>query len=226
MGGWCSDVSGVVRLPSGRLVRGRGLRRRALDSALPQFGVYLLNKPPAPTSWQARWVRWPDFWLPPPRHATRKTRCARRGVAPGASGWRLLVAAAGAGPVRPLPAWRCWTACPPRMPSPTCGSTTTGEPSRPPGSAATSTASRPAEERPLAEGLPRRPRGPRGRFVIMCHRRSPCEDHQDCPAEPRPRSDGRGYVVEMSSDPEIVRTLGAWLNRAASKSESQTPCAA
>ncbi len=64
MGGWCSDVPGVVRLPSGRLVRGRGLRRRALDSAFPEFGVYLLNKPPAPTSWQARWVRWPDFWLP------------------------------------------------------------------------------------------------------------------------------------------------------------------
>lgn len=64
MDGWCSDVPGVVRLPSGRLVRGRGLRRRALNSALPEFGVYLLNKPPALTSWQARWVRWPDFRLP------------------------------------------------------------------------------------------------------------------------------------------------------------------
>ncbi len=64
MGGWCSDVPGVVRLPSGRLVRGRGLRRRAPDSALPEFGVYLLNTPPTLTSWQARWVRWPDFRLP------------------------------------------------------------------------------------------------------------------------------------------------------------------
>jgi protein-tyrosine phosphatase len=64
MGGWCGELPGVVRLPSGRLVRGRGLRRRALDSALPEFGVYLLNKSPAPTSWTARWVRWPDFRLP------------------------------------------------------------------------------------------------------------------------------------------------------------------
>jgi protein-tyrosine phosphatase len=56
-------VSCAVR-PSGRLVRGRGLRRRSLDPALPEFGVYLLNKPPARTSWEARWVRWPDFRLP------------------------------------------------------------------------------------------------------------------------------------------------------------------
>ncbi len=64
MGEWCSDGEGVVRLPSGRLVRGRGLRRRALDPTPPEFGVYLLNKPPAPTTWEARWVRWPDFRLP------------------------------------------------------------------------------------------------------------------------------------------------------------------
>ncbi|MDP9459389.1 MAG: protein phosphatase [Actinomycetota bacterium] len=61
---WGSDVPHVVRLPSGRLVRGRGLRRPPVDPVHPEFGVYLLHKPPAPTLWQARWVRWPDFRLP------------------------------------------------------------------------------------------------------------------------------------------------------------------
>jgi len=53
-----------LSLPSGRLVRGRGLRRPQLDGALPEFGVYLLNKRPQPPPWEARWVRWPDFRLP------------------------------------------------------------------------------------------------------------------------------------------------------------------
>jgi protein-tyrosine phosphatase len=26
--------------------------------------VYLLGTPPPAVTWQARWVRWPDFWLP------------------------------------------------------------------------------------------------------------------------------------------------------------------
>ncbi len=58
------DAPGVLSLPSGRLVRGRGLRRRELDGPLPEFGVYLLNKRPPPPPWEVRWVRWPDFWLP------------------------------------------------------------------------------------------------------------------------------------------------------------------
>ena len=49
-------------------MRGRALRRPLLDAALPQFGVYLLNKRPEPVSWEARWVRWPDFRLPANRH--------------------------------------------------------------------------------------------------------------------------------------------------------------
>ncbi len=67
MSAWDLGAIGVLSLPSGRLVRGRGLRRPLLDGNLPEFGIYLLNKRPEPVSWEARWVRWPDFWLPTDR---------------------------------------------------------------------------------------------------------------------------------------------------------------
>ena len=58
---------GVLRFPSGRLVRGRGLRRPLPDGDVPDFGLYLLSTPPRPADWDARWVRWPDFRLPTDR---------------------------------------------------------------------------------------------------------------------------------------------------------------
>ena len=45
-------------------MRGRGLRRAATGGVDPEFGLYLLGKPPPPVGWPARWVRWPDRWLP------------------------------------------------------------------------------------------------------------------------------------------------------------------
>ena len=51
---------GVVELPSGRLVRGRGLRQELPD---PDFGLLLLGRD-RPTAWPHRWVAWPDFRLP------------------------------------------------------------------------------------------------------------------------------------------------------------------
>jgi hypothetical protein len=54
----------VLRLPSGRLVRGRGLRQPLPAGPTPTFGVYLLGKPPPAPPWESRWLRWPDFWLP------------------------------------------------------------------------------------------------------------------------------------------------------------------
>jgi Protein-tyrosine phosphatase len=55
-------------LPSGRLVRGRGLRRAASgpdgDGPDPEFGLYLLGQQPPALPWPSRWVRWPDFRLP------------------------------------------------------------------------------------------------------------------------------------------------------------------
>ncbi|MDT2008690.1 protein phosphatase [Rhodococcus opacus] len=68
---WDADAPGVLRLPSGRLVRGRGLRQPLPEGPLPDFAVYLLGKHPPPVQWNARWVRWPDFRLPRDRHDTR-----------------------------------------------------------------------------------------------------------------------------------------------------------
>ncbi|MFC7219430.1 protein-tyrosine phosphatase family protein [Streptomyces polyrhachis] len=68
---WDATADGVLRLPSGRRVRGRGLRRATPGGVLPDFGVYLLGRPPAPVEWEARWLRWPDFRLPADRGAAR-----------------------------------------------------------------------------------------------------------------------------------------------------------
>ncbi|MDK3256701.1 protein-tyrosine phosphatase family protein [Blastococcus capsensis] len=61
---WGATAPGVLTLPSGRLVRGRGLRAARPPGPLPQFGVYLSGRPPGPLAWESRWVRWPDFRLP------------------------------------------------------------------------------------------------------------------------------------------------------------------
>ena len=71
VGIWEANSRGVIPLPSGRLVRGRALRRCDVDGALPEFGLYLLGTRPEPLAWEARWVRWPDFRLPTDRHDTR-----------------------------------------------------------------------------------------------------------------------------------------------------------
>ncbi|MEC4018813.1 protein-tyrosine phosphatase family protein [Streptomyces sp. H27-D2] len=61
---WHTTDPGVLRLPSGRLVRGRALRRPLIAGPVPDFAVYLLNQQPPEVSWEARWLRWPDFRLP------------------------------------------------------------------------------------------------------------------------------------------------------------------
>jgi hypothetical protein len=61
---WDPLAPGILRLPSGRLVRGRGLARPLPEGSLPAFGVYLLGKPPPAVPWESRWLRWPDFRLP------------------------------------------------------------------------------------------------------------------------------------------------------------------
>lgn len=70
-GQWDRGDPGVLRLPSGRLVRGRGLRRPAPAGPEPDFGVYLLGRKPPAMPWPGRWLRWPDFRLPADRDQAR-----------------------------------------------------------------------------------------------------------------------------------------------------------
>jgi hypothetical protein len=66
---WDPAMTGVLRLPSGRLVRGRGLRRPLPEGPQPTFALYLLGREPDAVPWEARWLRWPDFGLPSDRGA-------------------------------------------------------------------------------------------------------------------------------------------------------------
>jgi hypothetical protein len=60
-------LHGATRFPDGTLVRGRGLRDRLPDGPLPDYGLYLIGRPRQrfEPSWEADWIVWPDFRLPP-----------------------------------------------------------------------------------------------------------------------------------------------------------------
>jgi protein-tyrosine phosphatase len=61
---WVAERSGVVTLPSGRLVRGRALRDGPVaDGDEPDFGLYLTSRLHR-ESWTSQWIAWPDFRLP------------------------------------------------------------------------------------------------------------------------------------------------------------------
>ncbi|TJZ57405.1 protein phosphatase [Streptomyces piniterrae] len=68
---WKATDTGVLRLPSGRLIRGRGLRHPLPDGPTPTYGVYLLGKQPPEFPWEVEWLRWPDFRLPSDRTRAR-----------------------------------------------------------------------------------------------------------------------------------------------------------
>lgn len=61
---WEAATPGLMELPSGRLVRGRGVRLPFPEGQEPTYGLYLLGKRPPSTAWESRWLRWPDFGLP------------------------------------------------------------------------------------------------------------------------------------------------------------------
>jgi hypothetical protein len=89
---WEPDLPGVLRLPSGRLLRGRGVRRPLPGGPAPEFGLYLLGDPPDAVPWESRWVRWRDGWLPADRE---DARAAFEEVWTRAAGERVEVACAG-----------------------------------------------------------------------------------------------------------------------------------
>ena len=92
---WPAVELGVITLPDGRQVRGRGLRH-PLDPAraIPDFGVYLLGEPPSQVEWEHRWVRCPDFRCPTDRDDALRalsegwTRAATQRVEVGCGGGR------------------------------------------------------------------------------------------------------------------------------------------
>jgi protein-tyrosine phosphatase len=67
MSGTWADGPGVLELPDGSRVRGRGLRRPVPDGERPDLGVYLLGEAPEQQAWESIWLRWPDFRLPADR---------------------------------------------------------------------------------------------------------------------------------------------------------------
>lgn len=69
---WETGGRGVLVLPSGRLVRGRGLRDPMPSGHPPTFGVFLLGRRPPEVGWTTRWIRWPDFGLPIDRRYARE----------------------------------------------------------------------------------------------------------------------------------------------------------
>lgn len=69
---WSRTTAGVIELPSGRRIRGRGVRRPLPVGPSPDFAVHLLGKPPPAVPWESRWVRWPDFRLPSDRQDARE----------------------------------------------------------------------------------------------------------------------------------------------------------
>ncbi|WP_326687337.1 MULTISPECIES: protein-tyrosine phosphatase family protein [unclassified Streptomyces] len=89
---WDPEAPGVLRLPSGRLVRGRGLHRSLPPGPEPEFALYLLGRRPVPVDWESRWLRWPDFRLPADRADARD---ALRQVWERAERERVEVACAG-----------------------------------------------------------------------------------------------------------------------------------
>lgn len=73
---WDADAAGVLMLPSGRLVRGRGLSAPLPDGPQPVFALYLQGAEPPPVDWDSEWVRWPDFRLPADPPALRRALTA------------------------------------------------------------------------------------------------------------------------------------------------------
>ncbi|MGH8884575.1 MAG: protein-tyrosine phosphatase family protein [Egibacteraceae bacterium] len=58
------QAPGIVTLPNGISVRGRGLRRPPPPGRQPTLGLYLTGFPPCVQAWMSDWICWPDFLVP------------------------------------------------------------------------------------------------------------------------------------------------------------------
>lgn len=70
---WPAGTPGLLRLPSGRRVRGRTLAAEASRGSEPDFGLYLAAVRPAAPGWNWHWLYWPDFGLPLHRGTAERT---------------------------------------------------------------------------------------------------------------------------------------------------------
>lgn len=64
MDDWKVSDDRVFALPSGRLIRGRGLTAHPEPARDPEFGLYLLASPVRGVPWSHEWIEWTDFGLP------------------------------------------------------------------------------------------------------------------------------------------------------------------
>lgn len=64
MSRWATHDERVFALPSGRLIRGRGLGAHPHLSPDPDFGLYLFATPVTDVTWAHERIDWPDFGLP------------------------------------------------------------------------------------------------------------------------------------------------------------------
>ncbi|WP_188838073.1 NUDIX domain-containing protein [Flexivirga endophytica] len=72
MSHWSPEDARVLALPSGRLVRGRGLSAHPEVSPDPDFGLYLLAESVHGVPWHHTWIEWTDFGLPVDPTAARE----------------------------------------------------------------------------------------------------------------------------------------------------------
>lgn len=77
MSGWGEADAGVLRLPSGLLVRGRGLRSGGAGSSSATVTLAFTWYPPQDAPARVLWTRCPDFGVPlAPRAAAQHLRTA------------------------------------------------------------------------------------------------------------------------------------------------------
>lgn len=84
---------GVIALPDGTVIRGRGRRKPLPPGPLPEFGLYLGKQKAWRPDWDAEWIDWPDFRTP--RDGVAAADAIVRAYERARSGHRVEVACGG-----------------------------------------------------------------------------------------------------------------------------------